>query len=125
MLADGRVVLGWVDRFCDTPCIRVAVAPNIDGNFGPSLTLYDHTAHAAKALARRARTGQKEQAGATGGSTLEDSEQLSVWTFGLPFAECAADGDVLMAYYAPPAELALEAEGAAQQLDFMLQRLVV
>ena len=80
MLADGRVVLGWVDRFCDTPCIRVAVAPNIDGNFGPSLTLYDHTAHAAKALARRARTGQKEQAGATGGSTLEDSEQLSVWT---------------------------------------------
>jgi len=29
--------------------------------------------------------------------------RYSVWTFGLPFGETAANGDVLLAYYAPPA----------------------
>lgn len=27
-------MLGWVDRFCDTPCVRAAVAPAVDGVFG-------------------------------------------------------------------------------------------
>lgn len=113
----------------------------------------DHTAHATEALARRARTGEKEQvlgrlptlaqiisnaaspqhsaahdclpcvyfqAGATGAVAI-DGEQYSVWTFGLPFAETAANGDVLLGYYAPPAELAK----GESQMDFMVQRLVV
>ena len=42
VLPDGRCVLAWVDLFADQPSIRAATARSLDGEFGESLTLYNH-----------------------------------------------------------------------------------
>lgn len=83
MLPDGRVVLAWVDRF-GTATIRARVAPAIDAPFAPEseVVLYRHPASAGDT---------RDADGALG---------LSLWSFGLPYAEVLPDGDVLVVYYA-------------------------
>jgi hypothetical protein len=72
-----------VDRFI-SQSIRARLAPSIDGDFDPEseVVVYTHNAPTK---------GDTDQAGALG---------LSVWSFGLPFAEILPDGDVLRLYYA-------------------------
>jgi len=86
VLADGRTVLAWVDRF-KTRSIRARSAPAIDAVFEPisELVLYEHPL-------------EETQAPASG--TGEMLAEMSVWSFGLPFAEALPSGDVLVVYYA-------------------------
>lgn len=83
MLTDGRVVLAWVDRF-QTVSIRARLAPAIDAPFDPDseVVVYQH---------QDTKEGDIDTAGTLG---------LSVWSFGLPYAEVLPDGDVLVVYYA-------------------------
>ena len=83
MLPDGRVVLAWVDRF-QTATIRARLAPAVDASFDSDseVVVYQH---------RDATADDTDAAGALG---------LSVWSFGLPYAEALPDGDVLVVYYA-------------------------
>jgi hypothetical protein len=86
-LPDGRVVLPWVDRF-GTRSIRARMAPAIDAPFDQAgeVVLYTLGEHAARAAGDD-----------TTGALLAG---MSVWTFGLPYAEALPDGNVLVAYYA-------------------------
>jgi hypothetical protein len=86
VLPDGRVVLPWVDRF-GTRSIRVRLAPAIDAAFDPTsdVVLY--------ALDQDGVRGADDSTGAL-------LAEMSLWTFGLPYAESLPDGDVLVAYYA-------------------------
>ncbi len=100
VLADGRLVLPWVDRF-KSRSIRVGLAAGIDAQFDPAceLVLY-----------------QFEQAGDTDSGSDNTGAllaEMGVWTFGLPYAEALADGDVLVVYYA----------GSEQAMDLHLVRL--
>ena len=85
ILPDGRVVLAWVDRF-RSQSIRARLAPSVDAAFDPQseVLIYAHTA---------------EQASADD-DTGELLAGMSLWTFGLPYAEVLPDGDVLVVYYA-------------------------
>jgi hypothetical protein len=87
ILPDGRVILPWVDRF-GTRAIRARVAPAIDAAFDPAgeVVLY--------VLGESATRAPDE---VTTGALLAD---MSLWTFGLPYAEALPDGDVLVVYYA-------------------------
>ena len=84
MLADGRIVLPWVDRF-RTHSIRARVAASIDATFDPAseVVIYTHG-----------------QAAKQDDNTGELLAEMSLWTFGLPYAETLPDGDVLVVYYA-------------------------
>ena len=83
VLLDGRVVLPWVDRF-NTQSIRARLAPAIDAPFDPEseVVIYEHP---------NPTEGDVNKDGALG---------LSVWSFGLPYADLLPDGDVLVVYYA-------------------------
>lgn len=85
ILPDGRVVLAWVDRF-GTRSIRARVAEGVDGPFpeGSEVVLYEY------------REQGKERARDTG----EMLAEMSVWSFGLPYAEGLPDGEVMVVYYA-------------------------
>jgi hypothetical protein len=85
ILPDGRVVLAWVDRF-GTQTIRARLAETVDAPFleETEVILYCH------------RHPQLER-GASTGELLTD---MNVWTYGLPFAEVLATGEVIVAYYA-------------------------
>ncbi len=85
VLADGRVVLPWVDRF-GTRSIRARVAPAIDGPFDPRSEVVLHSLDGAGA------------GGVT--STGDLLAEMALWTFGLPYATALPDGDVLALYYA-------------------------
>jgi len=84
MLPDGRMVLAYVDRF-GSQSIRARLAPCIDGPFEPEseVVIYTH-----------------DKATTEDGSTGELLAEMSIWTFGLPYAETLPDGDVLVVYYA-------------------------
>ena len=81
MLPDGRVVLPWVDRF-KTATIRARLASALDAAFDPETEVMIHEQKVGRI---------DDPAGALG---------LSVWSFGLPYAEALPDGDVLVVYYA-------------------------
>ncbi|MCX6993703.1 MAG: sialidase family protein [Kiritimatiellaeota bacterium] len=83
ILPDGRVVLAWVDRF-KTHSIRARLAPAIDRAFDPASEVIIYTPEHASA-------GNTDAAGALG---------MSIWSFGLPYAEALPGGDVLALYYA-------------------------
>ena len=87
VLSDGRVVLGWVDRF-GSRSIRAREAPNLDAPFDESseVEIYVHPP-----------AGESEGSHGDTGELLED---MSLWSFGLPFLETLHDGDVLAVYYA-------------------------
>jgi hypothetical protein len=87
VLPDGRVVLPWVDRF-GTRSIRARIAQAIDAPFDSysEVVLYEQ--------------GEDAPGGAGDDTTGALLAEMSVWTFGLPYAEALPDGDVLIAYYA-------------------------
>lgn len=84
ILPNGQIVLPWVDRF-QTHSIRARLAASIDGSFEPAteVILYTHGQTAAQDEAM--------------GDLLAE---MSLWTFGLPYAETLPNGDVLVCYYA-------------------------
>ncbi len=84
MLADGRLALAWVDRF-GSGSIRARVAKDACADFDPAseVVIYQH------------RQKARQTRGTAG--TLDD---MSVWSYGLPYAEALADGDVMVVYYA-------------------------
>ena len=85
MLADGRVVLAFVDRF-DSHTIRARLATRPDAPFDP----------ASEVLIYRHNSTAPMQDDSTGELLLE----MNLWTFGLPYAEVLPAGDVLVVYYA-------------------------
>jgi hypothetical protein len=84
ILPDGRIVLPWVDRF-QTHSIRARLATGIDAAFDPmsEVVIYTH--------------GNEAKQDDNMGELLAE---MSLWTFGLPYAEALPDGDVLVVYYA-------------------------
>jgi hypothetical protein len=84
ILPDGRVVLAWVDRF-GSHSIRARLAGTIDAPFEAEseVAVYEHEVMAT--------------ATDNTGELLKD---MSMWSFGLPYAEALPDGDVLVLYYA-------------------------
>ncbi|MEZ4865103.1 MAG: sialidase family protein [Caldilineaceae bacterium] len=84
MLANGQVVLAYVDRF-QSHAIHARCAPAVDAPFDPhsDVTLYTHGA-AAK---------QDDNTG-------ELLAEMGLWSFGLPYAEVLPTGEVLVVYYA-------------------------
>ena len=85
MLADGRVVLPYVDRF-GSRSIRARLSATIDAPFNPAteVVLY--------------RLGG--EAGEQTQSTSETLSEMGLWTFGLPYGETLADGTAFIVYYA-------------------------
>jgi hypothetical protein len=86
VLADGRVILPWVDRF-GSRAIRARMAAAIDAAFDPASEVVLYTLGGPPA-------GQGKDA--TGALLAE----MSLWTFGLPYAEALPDGEALVVYYA-------------------------
>lgn len=84
ILPDGRIVLAWVDRF-GTCSIRARMAAHADAAFKPEteVVLLDRGRPAASTT-----------------TTSEMLADMSIWTFGLPYAEALPDGSVLVLYYA-------------------------
>lgn len=84
ILADGRVLLAWVDRF-GSRSIRMRLAADIAQPFEPAteLLLYQHP-----------------RPGAASAGTGELLTEMGAWSFGLPYAEALPDGDVMVVYYA-------------------------
>jgi hypothetical protein len=84
ILADGRVVVAWVDRF-GSSSIRARLAAGLDAPFpaATEVVLYEHGKQAASSLGT--------------GELLADMGQ---WSYGLPYAEALPPGDVLVTYYA-------------------------
>jgi hypothetical protein len=87
VLSDGRVVLPWVDRF-GTRTIRARLAPAIDADFAPETDVVIYA------------LGDDSTRAAGADTTGDLLVEMSLWTFGLPYAEPLPDGDVLVAYYA-------------------------
>jgi len=85
ILPDGRVVLAWVDRF-GTRSIRARIADALDGEFRPEseVVIYDHEL--------RQPSGTK--------NTGRMLNEMSLWTYGLPYAEALPNGEVMIVYYA-------------------------
>lgn len=84
VLADGRAVLAWVDRY-GSSSIRARVAPSLDGAFRADTEVVLYEAH------------KPPEATAGTGEMLAD---MALWSFGLPYAEALPDGDVMVVYYA-------------------------
>jgi hypothetical protein len=87
VLPDGRVILPWVDRF-GSRAICARVAPAIDRAFDPESEIVLYT------------LGESTPRGPDDDSTGALLAEMSLWTFGLPYAEALSDGDVLVVYYA-------------------------
>ncbi len=98
MLADGRVLLVWVDRFGDQ-CIRARVAPAIDAPFDADseVVVYKHQTPPD--------AGSRDMGDLLAG--------MEMWSFGLPYATALNDGDVLISFYA----------GNSQAMDIHFARL--
>ena len=84
MLADGRVVVAWVDRF-KTSSIRARIAARVDAPFpeATEVVLYEH--------------GRQAASGEGTGELLAD---MARWSYGLPYAEALPNGEVIIGYYA-------------------------
>ena len=84
MLPDGRIVLPWVDRF-GSHSIKARLAEDIAAPFDPAseVVIYTHGSQAK----RDDKTGDL-------------LAEMSLWSFGLPFATALANGEVLVVYYA-------------------------
>ena len=85
ILPDGRVLLAWVDRF-GSRSIRARLAASIDAPFDAATEVVIYSQD-------RASVDQTD-------STAELLSEMSLWTFGLPYAETLPDGAVLVIYYA-------------------------
>jgi hypothetical protein len=87
ILPDGRVLLAWVDRF-GSASIRARYASDVASPFEPDteVEVYAHPVG--------------ESTGTDSDDAGEMLADMSIWTFGLPYAEALPDGDVLVLYYA-------------------------
>lgn len=87
VLPDGRVVLAYVDRFGDQT-IKARLSASIESPFPDEseLEIYRHT------------TASVDDA--TDDSVGELLGEMSLWSFGLPYAETLPDGTVAILYYA-------------------------
>ena len=85
MFADGSVLLPYVDRF-GSRSIRARLAAAVDAPFGPETEVVIFR--------------QVEETGDPTESTSETLSEMSLWTFGLPYAETLSDGTALVVYYA-------------------------
>ena len=84
ILSDGRIVLPWVDRF-GSHSIKVRLAEDVAAPFDPAseVVIYTHGSEAK----RDDKTGDL-------------LAEMSLWSFGLPFATALSNGEVLVVYYA-------------------------
>lgn len=85
MLADGRVLLPYVDRF-GSRSIRARLAGAVDAPFDPATEVVIYS--------------QEQDAAGQTDSTSELLSEMNLWTFGLPYAETLSDGTALVVYYA-------------------------
>ena len=85
MLADGRVVLPYVDRF-GSRSIRARLSATVDAPFDPATEVVLYSL--------RGEAGEQTQ------STTETLSEMGLWTFGLPYGETLADGTAFIVYYA-------------------------
>lgn len=85
MLADGRLILAYVDRF-GSRSIRARLAAAVDAPFDPASEVVIYR--------QEAERGDQTE------STSETLSEMSLWTFGLPYAETLPDGTALFVYYA-------------------------
>ena len=85
MLADGRVVLPYVDRF-GSRSIRARLSATVDAPFDPATEVVLYSL--------RGEAGEQTQ------STSETLSEMGLWTFGLPYGETLADGTAFIVYYA-------------------------
>lgn len=99
VLPDGRTVLAWVDRY-GSRSIRARCAPSVDGVFdrASEVVLY-----------------QAEEPAAQSSDTAGLLAGMSLWSFGLPYAEALPDGRVIVVYYA----------GGPQSMDIRWARLAL
>ena len=79
------MLLAWVDRF-GSRSIRARLAASIDAPFDAATEVVIYSQD-------RASVDQTD-------STAELLSEMSLWTFGLPYAETLPDGAVLVIYYA-------------------------
>lgn len=84
ILQNGTIVLAWVDRF-KSQSIRVRMASNIDQDFDENTELILYT---------------QKKVRSTTDHTGELLGEMSLWSFGLPFAEVLPNDDVMVMYYA-------------------------
>ena len=84
ILGDGRIVLPWVDRFV-SHSIKARLAEDVAAPFDPAseVVIYTHGSEAR----RDDKTGDL-------------LAEMSLWSFGLPFATALSNGEVLVVYYA-------------------------
>ena len=100
--ASGKVVLAYVDRF-GSMSIRVRLADDIANVFADEteLELYHHGGSG-----KDGRDGEGTDANADTSAAASENptgellEEMSQWSFGLPYAEVLPDGNVLVLYYA-------------------------
>lgn len=85
ILSDGRTVIAWVDRY-QTQSIRARLAPSITAKFDPAseVVIYTHQSD---------DRNHSEDTGAL-------LDEMSIWSFGLPYADVLSNGDVMVVYYA-------------------------
>ena len=111
ILPDGRLVLGWVDRF-GSGTIKARSASAIDAPLDPAseVTVHDPEgeAEARAAAARVAGDGE---------STGDALVQQGTWTYGLAFGEALADGDVGLVHYAAGEQGGTEIRWARLRVD--------
>ena len=103
ILPDGRVVLAWVDRF-QSQSIKARMSATPEAPFLPEteVELYKLETEPAEF--------------ATGaGNTGELLAEMSIWNYGLAFADLLPDGDVLVLHY----------EGDADKMQVCWSRLAV
>jgi hypothetical protein len=103
ILPDGRVVLAWVDRF-QSQSIKARMSVTPEAPFLPEteVELYKLETEPAGSA-----TG--------GGDTGELLAEMSIWNYGLPFADVLPGGDVLVLHY----------EGDAEKMQVCWSRLAV
>ncbi len=90
MMSNGRIVLAWVDRF-ESNTIRARMAESLDAPFRrkTEVVLYDHNELGKSSNGSLAMNA---------GELLDD---MSRWSYGLPFSLACEDGQALVFYYAP------------------------
>jgi hypothetical protein len=96
ILADGRVVLAWVDRF-GSRSIRARMASSIDAPFQPGTEVVLYEAESGASGASGASPGGSSSSETTGDALVE----MGTWSYGLAYAEALPDGDVGVVHYAP------------------------
>jgi hypothetical protein len=85
ILPGGRVALAWVDRY-QTHSIRARLADNPDAEFRPETEVVLYSLEQQRPSDFR--------------NTGELLADMSVWTYGLPYAEALPNGEVMVVYYA-------------------------